>query len=185
MREKILSATAKILVKGGAEAPMSNIAKCAGVAVGSLYNHFSSKEELIRAVYERLAEEFAACVISDPKENIQASTRLERYIDSYIDFIWSDPDRAILFEYLSNLPLIPPAELLQHFAKSAGYIAAILRALQDAEHLRAGEPAQMAAFIGGSIRNTLKWRRVSGKTLTDQERENIRDMCLAAIRRNT
>ena len=41
----------------------------------------------------------------------------------------------------------------------------------------------MGGFIGGAIRNTLKWRRVSGRELSDEDRAQIRRMCLDAVLR--
>ena len=180
-RERILDATAELLVRDGPQCSMSAIATTASVAIGSLYNHFESKEALIRAIYERLAEQLEAAVIRTWDEEAEPSVQLDAYIDDYIDFFWLDNDRAVLFEILSSLPLVTPTELLAHFTKSADYIAAILTRLQSQGMLRDTEPGQMAGFIGGAIRNTLKWRRLRPPPLTDKERENISSMCKASL----
>ena len=39
--------------------------------------------------------------------------RLELYIDAYVDMFEADSGRAILFEYLSSVPLIPGEELIE------------------------------------------------------------------------
>lgn len=182
-RVRILDATAELLVRDGPQCSMSAIATTAGVAIGSLYNHFESKDALIRAVYERLAEQLDAAIIREWEDDVVPSVQLDAYINDYIDFFWTDNERAVLFEILSSLPLVTPAELLAHFANSAAYIAEILKALQDSDILRDGEPGQMAGFIGGAIRNTLKWRRLRPPPLTAVERGQIVGMCLAAIRK--
>ncbi len=52
--DAIVKATARILVKDGYEATSTNqVAKAAGVSIGSLYQYFPSKEALVMAVMER------------------------------------------------------------------------------------------------------------------------------------
>lgn len=182
-RERILDATAELLVRDGPQCSMSAIATTAGVAIGSLYNHFSSKDALIRAVYERLAEQLDAAVIRAAGDEPSPTAQLDAYIDDYIEFFWTDKDRAVLFEILSSLPLVTPAELLAHFANSAAYVAGTIGRLQAEGAVRDGEPGQMAGFIGGAIRNTLKWRRLRPPPLTEKERANISAMCKASLAR--
>lgn len=56
--DAILTATAQILVKDGYDAASTNnVARVAGVSVGSLYQYFSSKEALVMAVMERYRAE--------------------------------------------------------------------------------------------------------------------------------
>jgi AcrR family transcriptional regulator len=47
--ETILDAAEQVFAERGFESPMEAIAERAGVAVGTLYNHFDSREELIEA----------------------------------------------------------------------------------------------------------------------------------------
>ena len=56
-RERILAAASKLIVVNGLQCSMSAIADEAGVATGSLYNYFKSKEDLVGGVYRgRLRE---------------------------------------------------------------------------------------------------------------------------------
>ncbi|WP_158891980.1 TetR/AcrR family transcriptional regulator [Amycolatopsis anabasis] len=51
-RDQILQAARKLFGERGPEAPMEEIAKAAGVGVGTLYRRFPDREALIRAVAE-------------------------------------------------------------------------------------------------------------------------------------
>jgi AcrR family transcriptional regulator len=54
-RARVLEAARSVFVSEGIDAPMPEIARAAGVGVGTVYRHFPSKEELIGAlVHERL-----------------------------------------------------------------------------------------------------------------------------------
>jgi AcrR family transcriptional regulator len=59
-RKRILEVAKEVFARYGADASLDDIAKQAGVGPGTLYRHFSTREELLQAVYraelEKLAE---------------------------------------------------------------------------------------------------------------------------------
>ena len=60
-RARILAAAEQVLTEKGTTAPTEEIARAAGVGIGTLFRHFPTKEELVQAVFEdrlrRLADE--------------------------------------------------------------------------------------------------------------------------------
>lgn len=55
-RQRLLDAARQLLAEGGyAAASISALAELAGVATGSVYNHFASKQELLAAVFRHVA----------------------------------------------------------------------------------------------------------------------------------
>ena len=50
-RELLLSAAADAFAAGGADVPLEDIARSAGVGIGTLYRHFPTREGLVEAVY--------------------------------------------------------------------------------------------------------------------------------------
>lgn len=180
-RERILTAASELIVRNGLQCSMAEIAQTAGVATGSLYNYFSSKDDLIRGVYRRLTETVASVLIVDYGDDVSHETRIRRYFDDYIEFIWADPPRAILFEYLSNVPLLAPGELRRLFAPVTDYTTQLFTDAKEAGALCDWDPHVMGAFVGGAIRNTLKWRRADGSDLSDAERREIADMCWTTV----
>ncbi len=70
-RERVIAAARELLARDGLDAQMDEIARAAGVGVGTVYRHFSTKDELIEALafdrFERLREVAeAALAIEDP-----------------------------------------------------------------------------------------------------------------------
>ncbi len=181
MREKILEATAAMIVAHGTQAPMSKIAKQAGVATGSLYNHFENKDVLIRAVYEELGAMIEGALVQGDNPDLPAPERLRAYIDRQIDFVWYDEARADLHEYLSNVPLLPRDEVLDSFTRTSEFIADLLSELQQEGWVVEGDVGVLAGYIGGGIRNTLKWQRALGVTLTPELREQVQQLCLRSL----
>jgi len=58
-RERILVVAKEAFAKAGANASLDDIAKQAGVGPGTLYRHFPSREDLLKAVYLAAAEKLA------------------------------------------------------------------------------------------------------------------------------
>ena len=52
-RDAVLSAAAEAFGSGGVEAPLEDIARRAGVGIGTLYRHFPTRNDLVYAVYRR------------------------------------------------------------------------------------------------------------------------------------
>jgi AcrR family transcriptional regulator len=50
-RERLLAAAAAAFAANGAEVPLEDIAREAGVGIGTLYRHFPTRESLVEAVY--------------------------------------------------------------------------------------------------------------------------------------
>ncbi len=50
-REKLLAAAAELFAERGLTAPLEEIARRGGVSIGTLYNHFPSREALFDAIY--------------------------------------------------------------------------------------------------------------------------------------
>lgn len=180
-RERILNAAAELIVKNGLQSSMSAIADVAGVATGSLYTYFKSKEDMVAALYGRLADEIADAIVEPVDPALSHRERLMLYVDHYIDFIWEDAQRAFLFEYLSSLPSVPAAEMRRIFARVSDYGDRLLAEARQAGVLRDVQPSLMGAMIGGTVRNCLKWRRGNPAPLTMAERRDIAEMCWSAI----
>lgn len=59
-RERILEVAKQAFTRSGADTSLDDIAKEAGVGPGTLYRHFPTREELLKAVYRTEVENLAA-----------------------------------------------------------------------------------------------------------------------------
>jgi AcrR family transcriptional regulator len=59
-RERILEVAKEAFTRSGANASLDDIAKESGVGAGTLYRHFPTREELLKAVYRAELEKLAA-----------------------------------------------------------------------------------------------------------------------------
>lgn len=181
-RIRVLTATEKLIVRYGLEFPMSRIARESGVAVGSIYNYFPSKTELVFGVYHQLASQIIAALVTDiDADRDDPKTTIMAYIHDYIEFFWADADRAVLFEYLTNSPLIETPEIAEVFKPLRDYNRAIFTQAQEQGVLKPMAPRSMAGYVGGGIRNALKWHRTTQNHLSDAQKDNLAQMSWAAI----
>src|SRR6202041_1575814 len=59
-RDRVLEAAKEAFTRSGADASLDDIAKQAGVGAGTLYRHFPTRDELLKAVYRTEVEKLAA-----------------------------------------------------------------------------------------------------------------------------
>nr|WP_280140235.1 TetR/AcrR family transcriptional regulator [Devosia psychrophila] len=178
-----MAAAARPIVRHGLQCSMAAIAEEASVATGSLYNHFASKEALVLGVYTRVSMEMSERLAAAPaSDGLTLQGEVRRYIELHIDFIWEDPDRARLFDYLDNTPLITLTAAKAIFGTHVLHGIAIMEAAQAAGFVRAGPASMIMSFVRGSIRNALKRRRQTDGTLAAAEKQVVADMCWAAIK---
>jgi AcrR family transcriptional regulator len=88
MVESILESAARIFAEKGFAGTNTNlIAKAAGVSVGSLYQYFSNKEELIAALHERHSRELLQqmSVTLDQAKGLSLSQTIKQLVDCVLD----------------------------------------------------------------------------------------------------
>ena len=180
-RERIIAAASRLIVQNGLQCSMSAIAEEAGVATGSLYNYFDSKEALVRGVYGRVAEEMTERLDTPPDPALGHEAQIRRYIANYVEFIWEDALRARLFDYLDNTPFITLSDAQAIFGHFVDYAIAMIAGAQAAGVVRQGAPTMLASHIRGAIRNSMKRRRMRPEPITADEMDLIADMCWQAL----
>ena len=85
-RERILAVARKAFTKSGANASLEDVAKQAGVGIGTLYRHFSSREELLKAVYYDVTEKLAKAG-QEFAETLPPVEALRAWMMLFVDFI--------------------------------------------------------------------------------------------------
>ncbi|WP_307783612.1 TetR/AcrR family transcriptional regulator [Streptomyces spinoverrucosus] len=84
-RARILEVALRLFVERGAEVPFTEIAKEAGVGVGTVYRHFPAREDLIEAAYR--SELDAVCAAAGELiEAMPPADALRTWMDRFIDY---------------------------------------------------------------------------------------------------
>ena len=98
-RERILVVAKKAFAKSGANASLDDIAKQAGVGAGTLYRHFPSREDLLKAVYQAAAEKLATAA-TEFAETLPPIDALRAWMMLFVDYI---ADKQIIAPVLNAL----------------------------------------------------------------------------------
>lgn len=94
-REAILAATLRLVARTGLHnTPISAIAREAGVAVGTTYLYFESKEALINALYSELIEARERAVAVDEEPGLATMEQLWRVWSRYARWHLEERDAA-------------------------------------------------------------------------------------------
>lgn len=96
-REALLDATSALLVEGGlAEATTQKVGRRAGVAEGTIYRHFPSKEALLEAVFARAWERVNQAILEALPPRSAPDLRLKGYLRTTLAAMGSHPVETAL-----------------------------------------------------------------------------------------
>ena len=107
-REQLLAAAKSVFAEAGADASLEEIARRAGVGIGTLYRHFPTRDALLAAVYRRGVEQLTASA-----DRLLAERPPLEAFEAWLD---------LLVDYLATKRVIAPA--LQAGAEGAKAYAA-------------------------------------------------------------
>lgn len=114
-QKEILAAALKLFVEFGFHGtPTSKIAKEAGVANGTLFHYFKTKDELIVALYIDIKTRLAACITS---EMLASDSIKEKCRKFYINALYWAFENTVEFKFVQQfisspyLMLIAPEEI--------------------------------------------------------------------------
>ena len=150
-RQRLLAAARELIEEGGyGSASVAAIAEHAGVAAGTLYRHFPSKEKLFLEVFRDVCagEERAMRAAADAASP-GAVDRLEAVLTTFARRALQN--RPLAWALLAE-PVDPvlDAERLAYRERDASLVAAELRAAVDAGEIPAQDVAfTAAALVGG------------------------------------
>src|ERR1700730_2627454 len=92
-RNAILSAATQVFAERGLSAPTAAITIAAGVAEGTLFTYFKTKDELINALYREIKLELADAMMSGFPRKKSVRHRLEHVWNGYVDWGVANPSQ--------------------------------------------------------------------------------------------
>ncbi|WP_442588219.1 TetR/AcrR family transcriptional regulator [Pedobacter sp. AW31-3R] len=104
-REAVLNSTLALVRKHGFHGtPMSQIAKHAGVAAGTIYHYFESKEALIVELYIHVKNKLGAAVLMGDDERKSYNERFFNFMINHYNFYVDNEDAMFFLEQYINSP---------------------------------------------------------------------------------
>ena len=182
-RDDILKATLKLIVQHDLEhTSMDMIAKEAKVGMGTIYNYFSSKEELVNQLYLELKRNLGNAILQDYSPEAPLREQFFGLWRNLFQFHLRHPDVFQFLEQYSFSPIITPET-----KALVGWKLWDL-SIQIIEHGRKQQilkdlPADILLLIATSPINNLVKEHISGRISLDESRvEAALTACWDAIK---
>jgi TetR/AcrR family fatty acid metabolism transcriptional regulator len=131
-REAILRAATRVFARNGYfNSKVADIARAAGVADGTVYLYFKSKEEILHSIFDRSVEEAISEgrrqleTIADPRE------KLRRIAHLHLERLGADRDLAVVFQ----VELRGSTKFMEEFSAAgfAEYLGLIRAAFEEGQ----------------------------------------------------
>src|SRR5256885_10519767 len=98
-REAILRAATKVFARSGYfNSKVADIAAEAGIADGTVYLYFKSKDEILHSIFDRAMAEFIAEGRKELALIVGPRARLRRIAELHLEKLGADRDLAVVFQ---------------------------------------------------------------------------------------
>ncbi len=162
-REAILQSALQLLTHQGIHnTPMSAIAKEAGTGMGTIYNYFKNKEELINALYLHIKQE-EQLVFVQFNEDEPIKTQFEKYYVKFMEFFMEHPAYFNIIEQLHASPIITE-ESRREGSKTVQPFYQLIQFGQQHRIIKEVPADEIMVFVGGSVFAYLRWFFKSNST---------------------
>lgn len=160
-REAILRAATHVFARNGyASSKVSDIARHAGVADGTVYLYFKNKEDVLHSIFDR----HAGTALAAAREQLAASDdpreRLRRIAETHLGLLGADRDLAIVFQ----VELRSTTKFVEEFTAAglAAYVRLIREAFEEGQRRGIFRPQPDAkilakAFFGALDEMATSW----------------------------
>ena len=182
-KEAIFQAMLELISKHGFHSsPMSEVAKQANVAAGTIYHYFKSKDELICALYIRLKEKFVENLFKTDDSTKSFKDRFRHFYLQMIQEAIKNPKEFYFLEQFSNSPFINniPKANLQALDQP---MYDFLRKAVFTQVLRDIPPKILVAFVIGSANSIIKLQLSGEFKMTSSDLELAFFTCWDGIRK--
>ncbi len=184
-REAILDAAERVFGKAGfGGAHMADIARAAGIAVGSLYTYFDSKEAIFAALHEHRAASFHALLEEVAAEHPAPVERLRAMIRAFFAYI--EQHSAIFALFVESgrkdewARSCPPGKIEDRRAKFYALYGGAIAEAQAQKQIRPGLPAEeLVDFLAGAMMGVVRaWIRDPRRGALTQRADFVVDLFL-------
>ena len=170
--EAILEAASEVLAERGLSAPIEEIARRAGVSKQTVYNHYGSKAELVRALVARRVESITA-PLRTPGAEEHPEEALAAYARTLLRVVTAKTSNLmrVTIQSAGEMPDLAQAVFEAGPRHSRAQVAAFLELETRAGRMAVDDPLQAAEFFAGMVLGQQQTRALLriGEPLTEDE----------------
>ena len=131
-RDRLLAAASAVFEREGAEASLEEVARTAGVGIGTLYRHFPTRADLLEAVYRRNVDELcdgAAALL----ETLPPDRALEEWMQRFVRYV---PAKKGMATHLKSIVSAESELFAYSHGRVTGTFETLIRAAAAAGSIR-------------------------------------------------
>ncbi len=174
----------KFREKGYRAVSMRELADHVGIEAASFYNHFDSKESILKEICFRIANDFFSGVEKALKQEVKVDKMLQRAISSHIKVITDNLDASAVFfhdwRYLSEPYL---SEFIEMRKKYENIFRKILRDGMMKKAFAKQDETFIVLMIFSSLNWVHEWYDAEGKFSPEEIADNLTNLILEGIKK--
>lgn len=153
----------RLLTERGVQAtPMSAIAKAANTGMGTIYNYFATKEELINAIYLYIKRSVIHLVTDSVNSSSSLKARFFSFYAGVVDFYFKYPEGFAFMDQFQSSPLI--TEKTKEIGQQDFMpVIDLLRQGQKEGIIKEMDLNALLHFLAGTISTYVRWMQSEGK----------------------
>jgi TetR/AcrR family transcriptional regulator, repressor of fatR-cypB operon len=167
----IIHTAMKLLTDNGVQAtPMSAIAKSADTGMGTIYNYFPTKEDLINEIYLYIKrEQFKTLMLPVSEESIKK--RFDHFYRSMILYYIKNPLQFRFMDQFQSSPILT-AKTKKEGTETAGMFIAMIEKGQYEGIFKPIPFNELAHFLTGGVFGFIRWVLSENTPLTRELLDN-------------
>ncbi len=183
-KEAIFQATLELISKHGFHSsPMSEVAKKANVAAGTIYHYFKSKDELICALYIYKREKSIQNIFKNDDATKPFKERFRSFYLQMINYYYTNPKEFYFLEQFMNSPYIGMLKK-EDVTRLEQPIYDFLRKAVFTQVVRDIPPKILIAMVTGSASSLIKLRLSGEFMMTSSDLEMAFFTCWDGIKKS-
>jgi AcrR family transcriptional regulator len=182
-KQKVCSTFLKLVSKRGYHnTPMSMLSSESGVAIGTIYHHFSGKEDLTAALYLDLKERMGAAISKDADKAKTPKDKFMKIWNNLFEFYAANKEGFLFLEFCDNNVLIDAKTA----KKGEGFMQPVVNFIN--EQIKAGKFRKIGmetalAFIHGSVVSLVKLKLTGKATVSAKTAEEMADATYTGLKK--
>ena len=181
-KKDIFDATLALIVEDGMQAiTLSKILDRAGVGSGTLYNYFSSKDELLYELFQQIMQKMSDSIIIGYDKNADVRLRFNHLLNGYLDYVIQNYDENnFISQYSHLLHKIKPEDCYTNDFTTA--LGETFKAGQNQRIILDMEIPILIQIVTGILISVVNGYKSNKYELDDEKKKNILNICWNSVR---
>lgn len=162
---------------------MSDLAKEAGIATGTVYNYYHDKEAVIRSLYLYLTRKTTSDLVVDIPAHLPLRGRIQALAYAYLQKCLQHPEYDAFFEQYYRSPFFreTPEELANESALMQPILDVVLQGQREML-IKNADPELLVTLVCGMIGEVARQALYAERAVSETEWQTIFDVIWCGIR---